>query len=289
MPRKKTEISTAQTIDSILARNTASFDVGPMERTLIKGRLVTELRAALTKEVLADILSLQNTMLGFQTDKPEGGYSLEVVRDCLIDGLMSGVLPIGNEFNIIAGRPYITVNGWRRLVQEWPGVTELRLQFGQPALSKDGVKALVEAVAVWKLEGERQELRLENGEIDSRLSIRVNRRMGDDGILGKAESKLLKKVYRVLAGVHAAAVALPDVPTQGAASMRSAGVPELLSGSDGPERLELAGWLALLAEAKTRGDVEAIGERIRDELPRGSELRAELTEPYKMKLGEFDG
>lgn len=84
------------------------------------------------KEVLSDkfmneyIMPLQNTAIGFLTDhtgRPKGngqptpvGYSVEEVRTCLIDALSHGLLPTGNQFNIIAGRMYPTKEGFTALL-----------------------------------------------------------------------------------------------------------------------------------------------------------------------------
>ena len=62
--------------------------------------------------------------------------------------VLRGVRIVGNEFNIISGRPYITKEGFSRLVREWPGLTELRLMPGVPATQAN--RALIAYRAVKK-------------------------------------------------------------------------------------------------------------------------------------------
>ena len=93
------------------ASNKALTVASQFRRAFAVAEAVYQLKALLTPEVMKPILNLQNTSLGFQTDRRDTGYPLEVVKECLIDAVLSGVSPVGNEFNIIAGRAYITKNG----------------------------------------------------------------------------------------------------------------------------------------------------------------------------------
>ncbi len=62
--------------------------------------------------------------VGFLTDRnpkaknPKPIYSIEIVRDCLIDAIMIGLLPTGNQFNIIAERMYPTKEGYTALLKK---------------------------------------------------------------------------------------------------------------------------------------------------------------------------
>lgn len=90
--------------------------------------VVSLLRQALTDEVMdAVFMPLMNTKIGFLTDhngKPRSGnrpalplYSREVVRDAIIDAVTIGLLPTGNQFNIIADRMYPTKEGYTALLR----------------------------------------------------------------------------------------------------------------------------------------------------------------------------
>ena len=145
---------------------------------------------------------MQNTTLGFLTDKPEG-YPWEVVRDVLCEALLRGFRPVGNEFNIIAGKFYGAKNGYERLVQEFPGLTKFRFELAVPAMSQAG--ALVAGEAWWVLDGQPDRLVCKapapnSDEMDTRIPVKVHSGMGPDAILGKAHRKLHARVYARLTG-----------------------------------------------------------------------------------------
>ena len=148
-------------------------------------------------------LPLQNSSLGFLTDKPDG-YSWEVVRDCVIEAMLRGFRPIGNEMNIIAGRFYGAKNGFERVVREWDGLSNLEFDLGVPVLAGDK-GALVSFRARWALDGEVMELLgappREGEFMDSRIPVKVNSGMGPDAILGKATRKMFARIYNRITGV----------------------------------------------------------------------------------------
>lgn len=90
--------------------------------------VVTLLREALTEEVMDKVfMPLMNTKIGFMTDrtgKPDKRgnvkplYSRDVVRDCIIDAVIIGLLPTGNQFNILAERMYPTKEGYTALLKK---------------------------------------------------------------------------------------------------------------------------------------------------------------------------
>jgi hypothetical protein len=148
-------------------------------------------------------MPLQGSKLGFVTDKDAGGgYPAEVVREVIIEALLRGFRPVGNEFNIIAGQFYGAKNGFERIVREWPGLTNLRIDLGVPHLVAEK-GALVPCEARWRLDGRdmKVECRPAAGDgFDTRIPVKVNGGMGPDAILGKATRKLYARVYQVLTG-----------------------------------------------------------------------------------------
>lgn len=90
--------------------------------------VVALLREALSDEVMQRVfMPLMNTKVGFLTDrngKPgKNGqikplYSIPIVRDAIIDGVSIGLLPTGNQFNIIAERMYPTKEGYTALLRK---------------------------------------------------------------------------------------------------------------------------------------------------------------------------
>ena len=173
-------------------------------RGIVVAKAMQGLRNLLTPDVMQDVMMLQNTPLGFLTDKPQGGYPSDVVRDCLIVALLSGFKATGNEFNIIAGKFYMTKEGARSRVLSWPGLSTLELEFGVPQIVGDK-GALVEAAAKWKLNGQVHTLECAkpNGSAgrDTRIPVRVNAGMGADAILGKAARKLYARILERLTGM----------------------------------------------------------------------------------------
>lgn len=171
--------------------------------TLARG--IRQLREAIPLEFVKEVfMPLQGTPLGFLTDKDrDGGYMPEIVRDCLIEALLRGFRPVGNEFNIISGRFYGAKAGFERIVHEFPGVQDLRIDVGVPALAGDK-GALVPMVATWLYQGRRDELRCvqpaEKDGVDTRIPVKVNAGMGADAILGKAARKMYARIYQRLTG-----------------------------------------------------------------------------------------
>lgn len=90
--------------------------------------VIALLREALTDEVMTKVfIPLMNTKVGFLTDRngrPRSNnrpalpvYSIPVVRNAIIDAVSIGLLPTGNQFNIIAERMYPTKEGYTALLR----------------------------------------------------------------------------------------------------------------------------------------------------------------------------
>ncbi len=167
--------------------------MGTWERAIVLANGVQELRALISDKSVVALLPLINSSLGFRTDKPKADdYPLEVVKDCLIQALLMGLYPIGNEFNIISGRTYVTREGFTRLLAEFEGLTDLKINPEVPRMIReDG--AIVAINASWIINGKRDELRRE-------IPVRINKGMGADGILGKADRKIKAAIYARLTG-----------------------------------------------------------------------------------------
>lgn len=167
-------------------------------KALIIARSVKQFKSLLSDAVMADIMELQGSPLGFKVDKREG-YPVAVVRDCIVQAFMRGLRVTGNEINIIAGNLYVTKEGFDRLLSEMPGLSNLKIQLGVPTTSDTG--ALVPARAEWRMNGVPDEIVWEKEvTADYRIPIRVNSAMGIDAILGKAKSKVLRNIYARVSG-----------------------------------------------------------------------------------------
>ena len=152
---------------------------------------IKEIKNLLTPEYMKPIMELQGNKLGFKTDKDkEGGYSEAIVKNCLIEAVLFGLQPCGNQFNIIAGNTYATKEGVGYLLSKIKGlhydiVAEL------PRV-KDTSSAVVMNIT-WTINGVTQTKKLD-------IPVKVNNYMGTDAILGKAVRKSRKWLYDTLMG-----------------------------------------------------------------------------------------
>lgn len=200
-------LQTTAKVESIVQRVSpdALAALPAMTRTVVLAKGMHDLRQAMTKDLVSTVfMPLQGYKLGFRTDKDkEGGYPWEIVRDVAIEAMVRGFQPCGNEFNIIGGNFYATKEGMDRKVSEFPGLTNLNLVPGVPKMGDGG--ALVPYEATWKINGkpDRLECKLTKtteGEEDRRIPVKVNSGQGADAILGKAERKMLARIYKRISG-----------------------------------------------------------------------------------------
>jgi len=168
---------------------------GMFSESLRMAEAMAGLQRALTEEVMKSILYLKGKAVGFRTDEKERGkdYPLTTVRDCLIEAVMRGARPVGNEFNIIADGPYFTRQFFERKVKELPGLTDLDPR--EILKAKDVAPGIIDVdfTVTWKMNGEPMEL-------SGTIPVRVNRGMGADAVLGKARRKALARVYQRATG-----------------------------------------------------------------------------------------
>ena len=90
--------------------------------------IVQKLEAILTDEIMdAVFMPLMNKKIGFRTDRDPSRpdkrtgvapkpYTRDVVRTCIIDAAANGLLPTGNQFNIISSTMYPTKEGYTALL-----------------------------------------------------------------------------------------------------------------------------------------------------------------------------
>lgn len=181
--------SLAEQLDLLAQSGLACVDLKEgFRKAMLTAICVEQLRGALSPVAMEPIMALQDSALGFRTDKDrQGGYSRDVVRDALINAVMVGLLPCGNMFNIIAGRMYITKEGFTYLLDQ-AGVS-YTIDQAVPVSKQGG--AIVETDLRWEYRGE-------NGEKHLSIPVRVNAGMGADAILGKADRKAKCWLYNNL-------------------------------------------------------------------------------------------
>src|SRR5579871_1767237 len=123
-------LSVAKQIDELTKGALTQFDdAGDFASELAVATTVQDMRLLLTDEVMAPVMALMNTDIGFRTDRdpkqtnkqtgqPNIPYAVNIVRDAFIESRLRGFHLVGNEFNIIAGRFYACKNGFERKVKE---------------------------------------------------------------------------------------------------------------------------------------------------------------------------
>ncbi len=165
--------------------------------------VVKLLRDALTDEVMRDVfIPLMNTKIGFLTDRdpnkpdkktgtPPTPYPIPVVRDALIDAVAMGLMPTGNQFNILAGRMYPTKEGYSALLSRLgvKYICEVGMDEAEPAAKA----ARIQVVINYSYNGEKQKLAtIATVKKDSFSSL--------DQLRGKAERRGKKVLYEYLTG-----------------------------------------------------------------------------------------
>ncbi len=175
-------------------------DKAELEKALRIANALHRLREEISNDMMAAIMALSGSTLGFKTDrdKEPKGYDIPTVKDCWIEATLKGARPTGNEWNIIAGRTYLTKEFYQRAFPSLPGVTDVECVPGVPRLV-DG-KTQVRMAVRWKFHGEPCELKDTEGKPGRVFVIRVNSGMGDDAVIGKAIRKALKAAYDQVAG-----------------------------------------------------------------------------------------
>lgn len=178
---------TAENLDALIKEGVACSSMPlTIVRSFKTASCMTKLREALTPEVMASIMPLQNSPLGFRTD---GHYSENVVKDALISAFMAGLMPVGNMWNIIGGRFYVTKEGFTHLLKKL-GVA-YNIDFSIPVLKESG--AIVSATIQWQTSpDDKVQTKVKE------FPIRVNKGMGSDAVLGKADRKAKAWLYNHL-------------------------------------------------------------------------------------------
>jgi hypothetical protein len=203
--KKSTEVAVLQGYQQVVLKLNESVAIGlgaakkeHFEKAFILAQATTELRNSLNDVNMKPIMELQGSKLGFKTDKDkDSGYPLLVVKNCLIEAVLTGVQPVGNQFNIIAGNCYITKEGFKYLLDHvegliWDIVAKL------PRINADNSSAAVQMVINWSINGGQKQTR----ELD--FPIKMNAYMGADAVIGKGTRKARKWLYESLTGLELA-------------------------------------------------------------------------------------
>ncbi len=186
----------AKQLDGTVLSVIGAENIAGFEKAYLVAMATGELKKALTKEYMKPIMELQGSKLGFKTDRDDkGGYAEEVVKNCLIEAVLSGLQPIGNQFNIISSNMYPTKEGLGALLAKYPGLIYETIP-GLPRINADKSGAAVLMKISWCLNGGEKKER----ELD--IPVKMNNFMGTDAVLGKATRKARAWLYGTLVGVE---------------------------------------------------------------------------------------
>lgn len=185
---KNNQLTIAQELNEVVSTVVGQHHIKNFEKAFLIADATSKLKGLLSAEYMKPIMELQGNRLGFMSDKvyPEG-----VVRDCLIEAVLTGLQPVGNQFNIIAGNMYPTKEGLGYLLANFKGLSYQII----PELPrvKESSAAIVMNVK-WSINGgEKNEEKLD-------IPIKVNKFMGTDAIIGKATRKARAWLYSTLTG-----------------------------------------------------------------------------------------
>lgn len=157
---------------------------------------ISDLKQILTPEYMKPIMALQGNKLGFKTDKDTtGGYPEEVVKNCLIEAVLTGFEPWGNQFNIIAGNMYGTKEGFGAVLNKTTGL-RWDITPGLPRINaaKDGAAVMMKIT--WTYRGEPEQVK----EID--FAVKMNQYAGVDAAIGKATRKARAWLFNKINGTE---------------------------------------------------------------------------------------
>lgn len=165
------------------------------ERAYAIAESIGKLKELLTDEYMKPIMQLQGNKLGFKTDKDKnGGYPMEVVRNCLIEAVLNGVQPYGNQFNIIAGNMYMTKEGCGYALNNFKGLG-YTLVCSLPRINSDKTSSSVDVKIEWNIAGKQEEKIVP-------IPIKMDAYTSVDAIIGKATRKGRAWLLSTVSGIE---------------------------------------------------------------------------------------
>lgn len=185
-------------LDAAVVSVISSHALTGFEKAHIVAKAIGDLRDMLTPEYMAPIMALQGSKLGFRTDKDgKGGYPIEVVKNCLIDAVLFGLQPYGNQFNIIAGNMYPTKEGLGAVLNRKDFFPNLKKSIitGLPRINADKGSAAFDVQIKWVINGiSREEI--------VPIPIKIDQYASVDSMVGKATRKARAWLLSELMGIE---------------------------------------------------------------------------------------
>jgi hypothetical protein len=192
---KEIIMDVAKRMNGAVMQVLGSTAIDGFEKAYTISQAIVTLNELLTPEYMKPIMAMQGNKLGFRTDKDKtGGYTEDVVKRCLIEAVLIGLQPYGNQFNIIAGNMYPTKEGCGAMLEKQEGlkydiVCEIK------ALNKDKTSASVEASITWQLSGASRTRVIP-------IPIKIDSYASVDSIIGKATRKARAWLLSNITGIE---------------------------------------------------------------------------------------
>ena len=194
-----------ETIDALdnIAEHSLDFwkEVKPFSRSVQIATAMNQLREMLSGPILKQFVALKDTPLGFMTDKGMKDenkqfkkYTDEQIRDALIEAALKGVYPVGNQFNIIQGRCYITKEGFYELLKRQKGL-KYSITPDVPKVDHGAGKGFVTLTVEWTYNGEHHSETMP-------FVVKVQYGMEEDAVIGKATRKARAWLYQTITGIE---------------------------------------------------------------------------------------
>lgn len=163
--------------------------------------VITKLESILSDEVMTTVfMPLMNRRIGFLTDRTgepnwkgeiKPLYTVDEVRNCMIDALNYGLLTTFNQFNILAGNMYPTKEGYIARLKQI-GCKHLLTAKEETKNSENTVLIPVKVDAEFK----KEKISFTVNSI-----VKTNRGSNYDQHKGKAERKALKALFTYCTGL----------------------------------------------------------------------------------------
>lgn len=211
-------LSVSKIIDDEISTVLAS-KVNGFQKAFVMSSAIDVIKSQLTDEYMKPIMALQGSSLGFKTDqdtikekvggkwvtKKGDGYPMEIVKECLIEGVFLGLEATGNQFNIIGGNMYPTREGFGALLDKMPNLKKNfeYKNIQQPAGQK---VAYVTVNITWQIDGETAKKQI------IEFPIKSNEYTSYDALIGKAERKAKRWLFNTIKGTDISDGDVNDIP-----------------------------------------------------------------------------
>lgn len=211
-------LSISKVIDSEISTVLAS-NVNGFQKAFVMSSAVNIIKEQLSDEYMEPIMSLQGSSLGFKTDmdtikkqvngkwvtEKGPGYPMEIIRECLIEGIFLGLEVTGNQFNIIGGNMYPTREGFGALLDKMKGLKKNfeYKNIQQPAGQK---VAYVTVSITWQFDGDTPKKQV------IEFPIKSNDYTSYDALIGKAERKAKRWLFNTIKGTDISDGDVNDIP-----------------------------------------------------------------------------